>query len=253
MSSQRSEQSQSGTTCWSSATRSTTASYGGHRHTAFSALPRMRDRTVLIGGFSKAYAMTGWRIGYVAAPADLMAGIAKVHQYGIMCAPTPAQHAAIAALEVGEPFVQDMLAEYDRRRQLMVRRLNEIGLLCFEPMGAFYCFPEVTAATGLSAEDCPAAPRRGARGGRPGRGVRAVRRGACPRLLRDRVRGHRGGDEPDRAVRRPAPRWRGGVRLERGDRHRLHDLGEVLEEMIPVNIRESLRHDDHRRRPRQPR
>ena len=127
--------------------------YGDHRHTAFSSLPRMRDRTVLIGGFSKAYAMTGWRIGYVAAPAALMEGIAKVHQYGIMCAPTAAQHAAIAALQVGEPFVQEMLAEYDRRRQLMVRRLNEIGLLCFEPKGAFYAFPEVTDATGLSAED----------------------------------------------------------------------------------------------------
>ena len=215
--------------------------------TAFSALPRMRDRTVLIGGFSKAYAMTGWRIGYVAAPADLMAGIAKVHQYGIMCAPTPAQHAAIAALEVGEPFVQDMLAEYDRRRQLMVRRLNEIGLLCFEPMGAFYCFPEVTA-TGLSAEDFAQqllAEEHVAVV--PGEAFGPSGAGACPRLLRDRVRGHRGGDEPDRAVRRPAPRWRGGVRLERGDRHRLHDLGEVLEEMIPVNIEESLRHDDHRR------
>jgi aminotransferase len=127
--------------------------YGGHEHVAFSALPQMRDRTVLIGGFSKAYAMTGWRIGYVAAPADLMAGIAKVHQYGIMCAPTPAQHAAIAALEVGEPFVRDMLAEYDRRRELMTRRLNEIGLLCFEPKGAFYCFPDVSTSTGLSAED----------------------------------------------------------------------------------------------------
>jgi aminotransferase len=97
--------------------------------------------------------MTGWRIGYVAAPADLMAGIAKVHQYGIMCAPTAAQHAAIAALEVGEPFVQDMLAEYDRRRHLMLWRLNEIGLRCFEPKGAFYCFPDVSTATGLSAED----------------------------------------------------------------------------------------------------
>ncbi len=127
--------------------------YGEHRHTSFGALPRMRDRTVLIGGFSKAYAMTGWRIGYVAATAGLMEGIAKVHQYGIMCAPTAAQHAAIAALEVGEPYVQDMLAEYDRRRQLMVRRFNEIGLHCFDPMGAFYAFPEVTAATGLSAED----------------------------------------------------------------------------------------------------
>jgi aminotransferase len=127
--------------------------YGGHEHTAISALPRMRDRSVLIGGFSKAYAMTGWRIGYVAAPAGLMDGIAKVHQYGIMCAPTAAQHAAIAALEDGEPFVQDMLAEYDRRRHLMVRRLNDIGLLCFEPKGAFYCFPDVSTATGLNAED----------------------------------------------------------------------------------------------------
>ena len=127
--------------------------YGDHAHTAFSALPRMRERTVLLGGFSKSYAMTGWRIGYVAAPAGLMEGIAKVHQYGIMCAPTAAQHAAIAALEVGEPFVQEMLAEYDRRRQLMVRRLNDIGLLCFEPKGAFYAFPDVSTSTGLSAED----------------------------------------------------------------------------------------------------
>ena len=126
--------------------------YGSHAHTAFSSLPGMRERTVLIGGFSKAYAMTGWRIGFVAAPAELMVGIAKVHQYGIMCAPTAAQFAAIAALQIGEPFVLEMRAEYDRRRQLMVRRLNEMGLLCFEPMGAFYCFPEVTAATGLSAE-----------------------------------------------------------------------------------------------------
>ena len=126
--------------------------YGSHRHTAFSSLPGMRERTVLIGGFSKAYAMTGWRIGYVAAPADLMAGIAKVHQYGIMCAPTAAQHAAMAALTEGEPYVQAMLEEYDRRRQLMVRRLNDIGLLCFEPMGAFYGFPDVSTATGMDAE-----------------------------------------------------------------------------------------------------
>jgi len=125
--------------------------YGGHRHTAFSSLPGMRDRTVLIGGFSKSYAMTGWRIGYVAAPEALMTGIAKVHQYGIMCAPTPAQYAAIAALRIGEPFVLEMLAEYDRRRELMTQRLNEIGLLCFEPHGAFYCFPNITS-TGLDDE-----------------------------------------------------------------------------------------------------
>ena len=123
--------------------------YGDHAHTAFSALPAMRERTVLLGGFSKSYAMTGWRIGYVAAPAELMTGIAKVHQYGIMCAPTPAQFAAIEAVRSGEPHLQEMRAEYDRRRRYMTDRFNEIGLRCFEPMGAFYCFPNVTDATGL--------------------------------------------------------------------------------------------------------
>ncbi|MGH2428678.1 MAG: pyridoxal phosphate-dependent aminotransferase [Candidatus Limnocylindria bacterium] len=123
--------------------------YGDHDHAAFSALPGMRERTVLLGGFSKSYAMTGWRIGYVAAPAELMTGIAKVHQYGIMCAPTPGQHAAIEALRNGEPHLGAMHAEYDRRRQLMTRRFNEIGLSCFEPKGAFYCFPNVTDATGM--------------------------------------------------------------------------------------------------------
>jgi aminotransferase len=123
--------------------------YGDHEHTALSSLPGMRDRTVLLGGFSKSYAMTGWRIGFVAAPAELMTGIAKVHQYGIMCAPTPAQFAAIAALRIGEPHLAEMHAEYDRRRRFMTDRFNEIGLACFEPKGAFYCFPQVTAATGL--------------------------------------------------------------------------------------------------------
>jgi aminotransferase len=126
--------------------------YGSHEHVAFPALPGMRERTVYIGGFSKSFAMTGWRIGYVAAPAGLMSGIAKIHQYGIMCAPTAAQHAAIEALRSGEPFVQSMHDEYDRRRQLMTRRLNEMGLRCFEPRGAFYCFPNVSDATGLDDE-----------------------------------------------------------------------------------------------------
>ena len=126
--------------------------YGGHAHTAFSALPGMRERTVLIGGFSKSYAMTGWRIGYVAAPAAVMAGIAKVHQYAIMCAPTAAQHAAMEALRVGEPHLEAMRSEYDRRRRLMTDRLNAMGLRCFEPRGAFYCFPNVTDATGLDEE-----------------------------------------------------------------------------------------------------
>ncbi|CAN5151204.1 aminotransferase class I/II-fold pyridoxal phosphate-dependent enzyme [soil metagenome] len=123
--------------------------YGDHEHTAFSSLPGMRERTVLLGGFSKSYAMTGWRIGYVAAPAEIMAGIAKVHQYGIMCAPTSAQFAAMEALRNGEPHLQEMRAEYDRRRRYMTGRFNDLGLACFEPMGAFYCFPHVTDATGL--------------------------------------------------------------------------------------------------------
>jgi len=125
--------------------------YGGHEHVPFSALPGMRERTVLIGGFSKSYAMTGWRIGWVAAPAALMTGIAKVHQYGIMCAPTVAQFAALEALRIGEPFVAEMHDEYDRRRQLTTRRLNEMGLLCFEPRGAFYCFPNI-GRTGMDDE-----------------------------------------------------------------------------------------------------
>ena len=126
--------------------------YGTHEHVAFSALPGMRERTVYVGGFSKSFAMTGWRIGYVAAPAGLMAGIAKIHQYGIMCAPTAAQYAAIEALRSGEPHVQAMNKEYDRRRVLMTGRLNEMGLRCFEPRGAFYCFPNVSDATGLDDE-----------------------------------------------------------------------------------------------------
>jgi aminotransferase len=123
--------------------------YGDHEHTALSSLPGMRERTVLLGGFSKSYAMTGWRIGYVAAPAELMTGIAKVHQYGIMCAPTAAQYAAIEALRNGEAAVQGMRAEYDRRRRYMVERFNAIGMSCFEPKGAFYTFPHVTECTGL--------------------------------------------------------------------------------------------------------
>ena len=149
--------------------------YGDHEHTAFSALPGMRDRTVLLGGFSKSYAMTGWRIGYVAAPAELMAGIAKVHQYGIMCAPTPAQFAAIEALRTGEPHVQAMRAEYDRRRRYMTDRFNQIGLACFEPMGAFYCFPRVSDATGLDETTFAEQPARGgARRRRAGHRVRPV-------------------------------------------------------------------------------
>jgi aminotransferase len=125
--------------------------YGDYRHRAFSSLPGMRERTILMGGFSKAYAMTGWRVGWVAAPADILAGLVKVHQYGIMSAPTVAQDAALAALEGAEPDVERMVAEYDRRRRLLVDGLNALGLATFEPRGAFYAFPRITS-TGLSDE-----------------------------------------------------------------------------------------------------
>ena len=126
--------------------------YGTYRHRAFSALPGMRERTILMGGFSKAYAMTGWRVGYVCAPAEILDGIVKVHQYGIMSAPTVAQDAALAALQAGEPAVQAMVAEYDRRRRLLVDGLNRIGLETFEPRGAFYAFPKITS-TGLTSDE----------------------------------------------------------------------------------------------------
>ena len=125
--------------------------YGSYRHRAFSALPGMRDRTILIGGFSKAYAMTGWRIGWMAAPATIIEGILKIHQYVIMTAPTVAQDAALAAIIDGEPEVERMRAEYDRRRRLVVNGFNAMGLETFEPRGAFYAFPRITS-TGLNAD-----------------------------------------------------------------------------------------------------
>ena len=124
----------------------------GREHVCFAALPEMRERTILLGGFSKAYAMTGWRIGYVAAPRDLMAGLVKIHQYTALCAPITSQMAAIEALKNGEAAVQAMVAEYDRRRRVIVKGLNDIGLTCLEPEGAFYAFPSV-AVTGQSDEE----------------------------------------------------------------------------------------------------
>ena len=128
--------------------------YAGHRHEPVSCLPGMKDRTVLIGGFSKTYAMTGWRVGYVCAPAELLEGILKVHQYEIMSAPTTAQDAALAALQGAEQDVRRMVDEYDRRRRLLVEGLNRIGLPTFEPHGAFYAFPRVSATGLASAEFC---------------------------------------------------------------------------------------------------
>jgi len=124
----------------------------GIEHTCFPTLRGMRQRTILLGGFSKAYAMTGWRIGWAAAPAEVLGAMRKVHQYTIMSAPTTAQFAAVEALKNGEQAVQEMRARYDRRRRLIVDGLNSIGLSCFEPRGAFYAFPSIAAA-GMSDEE----------------------------------------------------------------------------------------------------
>ena len=123
----------------------------GVKHTCFPSLPGMHDRTLLLGGFSKDYAMTGWRIGYAAGPEDLIKGLLRVHQYMVMSAPTMSQYAALEAIQKGDPYVQQMLTEYDRRRKLIVNGLNQIGLPTFEPKGAFYAFPKV-GATGLDDE-----------------------------------------------------------------------------------------------------
>ncbi len=125
--------------------------YGGHQHVCFPSLPGMKQRTVLLGGFSKDYAMTGWRIGYAIAPKSITDGLVRVHQYTVMSAPTVSQSAALEALLSGEPYVRQMVAEYDRRRQLVHGALNEMGLPTFEPKGAFYCFPRVSV-TGLDDE-----------------------------------------------------------------------------------------------------
>lgn len=116
-------------------------------HVCFPALDEsLKRRTILLGGFSKDYAMTGWRIGYACGPSDIIQGLVRIHQYTIMSAPTTAQDAAIEALKTGEPYVQEMVTEYDRRRRLLVAGLNRLGLLTFEPRGAFYAFPNIQAS-----------------------------------------------------------------------------------------------------------
>jgi aminotransferase len=120
-----------------------------HReHVCVPSLPDLRQRTVLVNGFSKGYAMTGWRLGFAMAPAELMGAIRKIHQYTIMSAPTMSQAAGLEAIVHGEHYVKEMVAEYDRRRELLIQGLNSLGLDCFEPQGAFYAFPSV-AKTGM--------------------------------------------------------------------------------------------------------
>ena len=122
-------------------------------HVCFPALDEaVKRRTILIGGFSKDYAMTGWRIGYACGPSDLIQGLVRIHQYSIMSAPTTAQDAALVALQVGDPHVEEMRLEYDRRRRLLVAGLNRLGLHTFEPRGAFYAFPDIQAS-GMSDEE----------------------------------------------------------------------------------------------------
>jgi len=124
----------------------------GVEHTCFATLPRMKENTILLGGFSKAYAMTGWRVGYAAASKEIIAAMTKIHQYTIMSAPTMGQVAAIEALKSGEVDIAEMVAEYNRRRLVIVKGLNKIGLPCFEPKGAFYAFPSIKG-TGMTSEE----------------------------------------------------------------------------------------------------
>jgi aminotransferase len=124
----------------------------GVKHDSIVPLPGMRDRSILLGGFSKPYAMTGWRIGYAVANANLIESMMKIHQYTMLCASVIAQRAALEALRNGEPQVEEMLAAYDKRRRVIVKGLNQIGLDCFEPRGAFYAFPSIRS-TGMSSDE----------------------------------------------------------------------------------------------------
>ena len=130
--------------------------YGGHEHTAFASIEGMRERTITLNGFSKAFAMTGWRVGYACAPRELLSPMFKIHQFTMLCASIQGQVAADRALgrafETGFEDVRTMVRSYDRRRRLMVTALNDMGLTCFEPRGAFYVFPSIRS-TGLTSEE----------------------------------------------------------------------------------------------------
>jgi len=124
----------------------------GVEHTCFATLPGMKESTILLSGFSKAYAMTGWRIGYAAANKEVTASMTKIHQYTMLCASVMGQVAAIEALKSGEDSIAEMVEEYNRRRLVIVEGLNDIGLSCFEPRGAFYAFPSIKG-TGMTSEE----------------------------------------------------------------------------------------------------
>ncbi|MEG1578110.1 MAG: aminotransferase class I/II-fold pyridoxal phosphate-dependent enzyme [Oscillospiraceae bacterium] len=126
----------------------------GQRHVSIANLPEMYDRTILVNGFSKSHAMTGWRMGYVCAPAPLVKQMTKLHQFGIMSAPTTSQYAAIEALKNGDVDIEKMRDEYDGRRRYLVDGLRALGMSCFEPKGAFYVFPDITSSGMNSDEFC---------------------------------------------------------------------------------------------------
>lgn len=126
-------------------------SYQGD-HVSIASLPGMAERTVVINGFSKSYAMTGWRLGYAAGPETIIRQMLKVHQYVIMCAPTTSQYAAIEALRAGDDDVAQMRESYDERRRFLVKALNDMGIPCFEPLGAFYVFPNISRF-GMTSEE----------------------------------------------------------------------------------------------------
>ncbi len=127
-------------------------SFGEEAHVSPAVIPGMRERTVVVNGFSKAFSMTGWRLGYALAPAEIMTQMLKIHQYAIMCAPTTSQYAAVEALLHCDDEVRSMVEQYNMRRRLMVAGFNRIGLSCREPKGAFYCFPSIRS-TGMSCDE----------------------------------------------------------------------------------------------------
>jgi aminotransferase len=126
--------------------------YGVDRHVTIASLPGMKERTVLINGFSKAYAMTGWRLGYACAPNEILRQMLKIHQFAIMCAPTTSQYAAVSALRDGDEDVQQMREAYDQRRRYLLHAFEEMGIPCFEPQGAFYMFPNISRF-GMSSDE----------------------------------------------------------------------------------------------------
>lgn len=126
--------------------------FGEDRHTSIAAIDGMWERTVVVNGFSKAFSMTGWRLGYICGPKEIIKQVTKIHQYAIMCAPTTSQHAAVEALRNSDDAVNAMLEEYDSRRRMIVKGFNDLGLTCREPKGAFYAFPCISS-TGMTSDE----------------------------------------------------------------------------------------------------